>query len=372
MDFRKCYEKNRVILMEGAVGERLKGEYSVYPHSQVALAGHIYQESARQAMKNIYSQYIKIGIKYGYPMMLTTPTRRANQYNVGMSAYDENIIKDNVEFLKDLKKEIKAELETGPGLETGSGLETRSGLETGPEFKPGKDLKTDAELECGPEFRTEAKSKADVFESIFVGGLMGCKGDAYTGAGSLEAGEAYEFHSWQAQLFRKARADFLFAGIMPVLPEALGMARAMESAGLPYIISFMIRDNGRLIDGTPVSEAIAAIDGAVSQKPVCYMTNCVHPAVLRKALACSFNRTEAVRKRFAGIQANASPMTPEELERGGEILVSGYGELAEEMLGLQRECNLKIFGGCCGTDHIYMEEMAERLKETGRPADTRQ
>ncbi len=305
MNFLECYQNNKVILMEGAVGERLKMEYSIYPDKYTALAGHIYNENSRLALKNIYSQYIGIGVKYGYPVMLTTPTRRANRSLVSQSKYDKNIIRDNVEFMQELKAENP--------------------------------------------------------NSIYVGGLMGCIGDAYKATEVLKAEEAFEFHTWQADLFRETQVDYLFAGIMPALPEAVGMARAMEATGLPYIISFMIRDNGRLIDGTAISDAIAAIDEATSHNPICYMTNCVHPVILEKALSCSFNQTSAVSERFSGIQANASPMTPEELESGVDIIVTDYKELAAGMIKLHKDFNLKILGGCCGTDNVYMEEIAGRL-----------
>lgn len=78
----------------------------------------------------------------------------------------------------------------------------------------------------------------------------------------LSIDDAKEFHSWQANLFKESGVDFLFAGIMPALPEAIGMAKAMESTELPYIISFMIRDDGRLIDGTTINDAILHIDNA--------------------------------------------------------------------------------------------------------------
>ena len=45
----------------------------------------------------------------------------------------------------------------------------------------------------------------------------------------------------------EADVDFLYAGIMPVLSEAAGMARAMSETGLPYIISFTVQQNGSFI-----------------------------------------------------------------------------------------------------------------------------
>lgn len=305
MDFYDCYHNNEIILMEGAIGERLKREYSIYPDRNVALAGHIYQEASRQALKEIFRQYIKIAEIYKYPIMLATPSRKANKDNVALSDYDENIIRDNVLFLKELKKESTAD--------------------------------------------------------VYIGGLMGCKGDAYLATEVLSTQEAYEFHSWQARLFSKAGVDFLFAGIMPALTEAIGMAQAMEATGLPYIISFMIRDNGKLIDGTSIHDAILSVDEAIKRNPLCYMTNCVHPQILDKALSCSFNQTSTVRARFMGIQANASPLSPEELDQCCDLKTSDCFSLTQDMVDLRNKYKLKIFGGCCGTDDTHMEEMAKRL-----------
>jgi methionine synthase I (cobalamin-dependent) len=140
------------------------------------------------------------------------------------------------------------------------------------------------------------------------------------------------------------------------------MAQAMEQTQIPYIISFMIRNNGCLIDGTSIHDAIIAIDEHVKVKPVCYMTNCVHPKVLYEALNWDFNRTEAVKRRFHGIQANTSPLPPEELDHSEDLKCSDAVTLAKEMLELSQIIDVKIYGGCCGTDHTHMEEIAKRIK----------
>jgi S-methylmethionine-dependent homocysteine/selenocysteine methylase len=148
---------------------------------------------------------------------------------------------------------------------------------------------------------------------------------------------------------------------MPALSEAIGMAKAMESTGLPYIISFMIRNNGTLIDGTIIHNAISSIDNSTSKKPLCYMTNCVHPIVLRKALSYSFNETQLVKERFRGIQANSSPLSPEELDNCWDLKSSDSVSLACDIMELYKYFTPKIFGGCCGTDNNHMEEIAKRL-----------
>ena len=64
-----------------------------------------------------------------------------------------------------------------------------------------------------------------------------------------------------------------------------------------------------------------------------------------------------------GIQANASPLSPEELDGAQQLFCSGAQELAEQMVALEDIQPFKIFGGCCGTDETHMEALAQRLEE---------
>lgn len=305
MSFLTCYEQHPVLLMEGALGERLKREYHLTPDKNVALAGILYQPGGRQALLELWSQYIACARQYNLPFIATTPTRRANKTRTAQGGFDESIILGNTAFLKEIRD--------------------RSGIE------------------------------------MYVGGLMGCKGDAYKATEVLPPDEAFAFHSWQTDLFLQAGVDFLFAGIMPALPEAIGMAKAMEQTKLPYIISFMLRENGRLIDGTTIHDAVAAIDDSVTQKPVCYMANCVHPNILYKALRCDFNRTSLVRERFHGIQANTADLPPEALDNATELKTSDCIELAQSIHRLSELVNLKIIGGCCGTDDTHIRRIAQEF-----------
>lgn len=306
MDFKTCYEESPFLLMEGAIGERLKREYHIKIDGPVALADLIYIEHARDAITNIYQEYIRIAEEYDLPFMATTTTRRANFERTTLAKYPESIIEDNVRFLKDIRKTATI--------------------------------------------------------SMFIGGLMGCKGDAYKAADVLSRNDSYRFHSWQANLFKNAGADYLLAGIMPSLEEAIGMAWAMEATGLPYIISFMIRGNGMLIDGTSIHDAIATIDANVHQKPLCYMTNCVHPSVLERALKQEFNKTDLVVERFQGIQANTSSLSPEDLDCCKDLQCSDSLTLAKGMVSLFDYIHPKVLGGCCGTDASHIKEIAKQVK----------
>lgn len=306
MDFAACIRERNAILMEGALGERLKRDFGLAFDSHVAMARLLYAPQGAAALRALWTEYQAIAQAHGLPFLATTPTRRANRERCRRAGCDGRVILDNVRFLRELWPEPHGE--------------------------------------------------------IYVGGLMGCRGDAYTGADAIPtAGDARDFHRWQADLFREAGVDFLYAGIMPTLPEATGMAQAMADTGLPYLISFTIRANGRLIDGTPISAAITHIDRAAERPPLCYMTNCVHPRITCTALRQACNRDEIIQRRFWGTQANTSLLPYDALDGASALQEAEPGEFAEDMLRLRQVVPIRIFGGCCGTDGRHMKELARRL-----------
>lgn len=54
MSFLSCYNKSPAILMEGALGERLKREYHLQVDQHVVLAGIIYQDGGKEALSELW------------------------------------------------------------------------------------------------------------------------------------------------------------------------------------------------------------------------------------------------------------------------------------------------------------------------------
>jgi len=172
---------------------------------------------------------------------------------------------------------------------------------------------------------------------------------------------SYTFHQRQTKQFQKEKIDFLFAGIMPEINETIGMAHAMAETNIPYIISFMLKKDGCLMDGTPLSDAIRIIDEQVVPKPIVYMANCIHPANLIEALNNDKNKVSSQLKRFSGIQANASMLSPEELNHCNTLQQGDFDKMTDDMCFLQQHFDFKIFGGCCGTNDEYLDMLAVKV-----------
>jgi len=304
--FLECYNTSRRILTEGSVGLRTVDEFGLARDENVMHAGLIYSAEGRRALTEIYGGYLSVARAYGLPILLMTNTRRANKERVNASVYrDRNIIGDYAEFLREIIAVSGAE--------------------------------------------------------AYVGGYIGGKGDGYTAEGALTVAEAENFHAWQIEAFCRAGVDLVFPSLMTTAAETVGMAAAIEKSGLPYVVSFMITEDGILPGGTRIDDTIRTIDTLTSYKPLCYMANCVHPKTVR--LALRLNDAALIRERFKGIQANGAYLPPDELEALDGTLTSDPRELAEEIIALDREFPMKIIGGCCGTSDTHLREFANLLNE---------
>jgi homocysteine S-methyltransferase len=190
---------------------------------------------------------------------------------------------------------------------------------------------------------------------IVLNGVIGPRGDGYVVGSAMSPDEAHEYHEAQAQAFRAAKADMISAITMTYAEEAIGIARAARSCGLPVAISFTVETDGRLPSGETLKEAVEATDAATAGYPAYFMINCAHPEHFKEALPVG-----SWLERIRGIRANASRKSHAELDASTEIDMGNPVELASEYRQLSAHLKrLSILGGCCGTDHRHLRAICE-------------
>jgi len=151
---------------------------------------------------------------------------------------------------------------------------------------------------------------------VVISGCVGPRGDGYSPAQTMSDREAEAYHGEQIETFADTAADLVTAITMNYVEEAIGIARAAERAGMPVVISFTVETDGRLPTGQTLGAAIEQVD-----------------AVTRQSHA----------------ELNESP----ELDAGDPV------ELAMQHARLkERLPQLNVLGGCCGTDHRHVEQIA--------------
>ena len=309
LPFPEFFEKSQCILGEGAVIERLRRNSEFELDPDIVNSAFIYDKDRRTAISGIYRQYLDIGLKYNLPLLLSTPTWRANRERIAKAGYEKTDVNgDNFRFLDGMRK-----------------------------------------------------SYGEYANNIVICGLLSCRGDAYNQSEALKTKDAHEFHLWQANRLAEAGVDFLLAATLPALSEATGLAKALADTGKPYIISFVFRSEGTMLDSTPLKDAISIIDTDVNPKPIAYMANCTHASIFKTAIMHDTNSSATVRKRVAGLLANTAALNPEELDDSEALIEEDPQIFGQLLANLHSELSIKILGGCCGTDDRHIDNLAKRL-----------
>lgn len=64
-------------------------------------------------------------------------------------------------------------------------------------------------------------------------------------------------------------------------------------------------------------------------------------------------------KRIRGVRANASHLSHAELNEASELDAGNPTELGQQDAAMLKHLpNLNVMGGCCGTDHRHIEQIA--------------
>jgi S-methylmethionine-dependent homocysteine/selenocysteine methylase len=146
---------------------------------------------------------------------------------------------------------------------------------------------------------------------------------------------------------------------MTYVEEAAGVALAARDSGMPLALSFTLETNGRLPSGDTLAQAIERVDECSGRYPAYYMINCAHPTHFIDGLSGLGSSADRVR----GLRANASRRSHAELDASTELDAGNPQELAEEYRAIRRFLpELRVVGGCCGTDHRHVEAICHELQ----------
>jgi S-methylmethionine-dependent homocysteine/selenocysteine methylase len=306
MDFIETIANTDFILAEAAVIESLRRSGAAVLHPRLENALLIYDDVGRTALTGVYRDYVSIARQAGVPIIICTPTWRANPERISAAGATRDVNGDAVAFLKQLRNKWM-----------------------------------------------------DQPSSLFIGGLVGCKNDCYKPREGLSTDAAAAFHQVQVHQLANAGVDFLLAATLPAVDEACGIARAMQITGLPYVISFVINRRGRILDGCSLEQAFKKIDTVCNRPPLGYMVNCAYPSFLR-----AHEQPRQVLARLIGYQANASSHDHAQLDGSDRLQTDAIDDWGDRMILLNRRHGIKILGGCCGTGPAHLKYLIHRYRES--------
>lgn len=300
---QRVLKEHDLILMEASIEEALRTSTNVPVHPRLGNALMIYDDVQKSIMAEFYRRYISTAYQAKLPILLLTPTWRANYERLSEEGISKNVNADAVRFLTDLS-------------------------ETFGEYK----------------------------DNILIAGYIGSKNDPYRPEESPAQDESLEFHTWQIYRLCECPIDLLVAGPLPTVSEATGIALAMKGRGFSYVLSFIINRDGKLLDSSSLEQAIEKIDGSSTEPPVGYMIGCSYPSFLNPQ-----KQPASVLSRIIGYQANASSLEHSELDEAGENHADDISDWGMRMVELNKRFGVRVLGGCCGTRDKHLQCIVENM-----------
>jgi len=304
--FETLLSSSRPILAEGSVYELLRRDPAIEFDPEIAHAGLIYDDAFRARVAEVHLGYVGIARERSLPLVMLTDTWRASAERVARSRFTGRAVnEDNVRFMHELRESA------------------------GPDAPP-----------------------------IAIAGLSGPRGDAYQPREAPGRDDARAVHRSQVEALAGAGVDVLFAATLPSVDEALGIADVMAGTRVPYIISFVVRPDGTVLDGSRLADAIEKMDDEVDRAPTGFSVNCVHPSVFASAMGVLAESKPQLVDRIVWFQANTSEKSPEELD-GSDVLEEGEPvAYAEQLASCGATFGTRVLGGCCGSGVRHIEELA--------------
>ena len=206
---------------------------------------------------------------------------------------------------------------------------------------------------------------SDLQSPLLLSGCVGPRGDGYQPGKMMTADEAENYHRWQIQHLVQGQPDLITAMTLSYKEEAIGIARAAQSKDIPVVLSFTLETNGRLPSGELLPDVIRQVDEATDGYPLYYMINCAHPSHFLHI----FEEQGEWMKRIQGLRTNASTKSHAELDESTELDIGDPQQLGRDHLPLMSFLNnMKVLGGCCGTDLRHVDAIARNCIKKALPS----
>ena len=278
--------------LEERLGQQL-AEFAAFP-----LLGTV---PGREALRSYYTPFIELARDRGLPLVLDTPTWRANpDWGSLLGARAEELELANADAVALVRQ-------------------------TAEELWP------DGE--------------------VTVNGCVGPRYDEYVAGQRMSEAEAEAYHAPQVTALAEAGADRVTSVTTLDAAEGIGVVRAAVKAGVPAAVSFVVGADGMLADGSTIAEAIAAVDRATDGAAVGFLVNCAHPSEVEAGILAAGSADELA--RVIGFRLNAA-------REGDEAPVDAPAAFAEAELRLRDLLpNASALGGCCGTDTEHIAALAD-------------
>ncbi len=160
-------------------------------------------------------------------------------------------------------------------------------------------------------------------------------------------------HGRMTDWLAAAGADLIWIETMNTVREAKAAAHAASEAGLPLVVSFVVKQDGDLLSGEPIEEAIGAVEPF---EPLALGINCIPPDGVTRNLPRLRAATPRPLLAYAHL-GNPEPITG--WSSSQDVSPEAYATEAARWI----ELGARIVGGCCGTTPAHIAALRRLTKK---------
>ncbi len=320
--------ETHALVLDGATGTELerRGIHSPLPlWSAGALVAH------PDVVEAIHHDYVAAGAD-----IVVANTFRANVRTLraaGMQERGEELNRTAIRLARQAAQHYVDRLKTGP-------TDVAAGPRTGRDHRrdAGATQETDHRLQTGA---TQGQ--------LIVAASVAPVEDCYHPERVPDEAVLHDEHGRMLAWLKAAGPDLIWIETMGTVREAQAAAQATSQTEMPFVVSFVVREDGNLLGGEPLEQAVDAIE---QFEPTAIGLNCIPPTGMTTILPSLRKTTARPLAAYAHIN-NPTPIfgwsysqtaTPEQ-----------YAEHAKRWL----ELGVSIVGGCCGTTPAHIRAVKD-------------
>lgn len=193
---------------------------------------------------------------------------------------------------------------------------------------------------------------------VWVAASVGPVEDCYHPERVPDEAALHAEHGQMMNWLLEAQPDLVWIETMNTVREACVAASAAAAVGMPFAVSFVVRENGDLLSGEPLEQAVKGVEPA---GPLAIGLNCIPPAGMTRNLPRLRAATTRPLASYAHI-GNHDPILGWSFSQSATP--EGYASHVMDWLAL----GALVVGGCCGTTPEHIRAVAARLgREDGWP-----
>jgi S-methylmethionine-dependent homocysteine/selenocysteine methylase len=184
---------------------------------------------------------------------------------------------------------------------------------------------------------------------VWVAGSISPVEDCFSPRLAPDHDTAFREHALLAGWLADASVDLILIETMNTIGEAVAATEAAIATGLPVCVSFTCAEDGRILSGEALSDAVTALEPL---RPDALLVNCIPTPSVSTALRELAAHTSLPIGAYGNL---GPPVAADAWALESEITPARYRDFATDWI----DHGATIIGGCCGTTPEYVRVMSD-------------